>query len=70
MTKLVRPADVAERLAVSPLTIRKWIHLGSLPVVRLGRSVRVREEDLDALIRFGARTPTTRNAGRAGRRRR
>jgi excisionase family DNA binding protein len=52
-TKLLRPGEVAQRLAVSPLTIRKWIHLGQLPVVRLGRAVRIREEDIEAMIRLG-----------------
>jgi excisionase family DNA binding protein len=53
MSKLIKPDQVAERLSVAPATIRKWIHSGRLPVVRLGRSVRVREEDCDALARFG-----------------
>ena len=34
-------------------TIRKWIFTRKLPVVRVGRSVRLKEEDLEALIRFG-----------------
>lgn len=53
MTKLLKPLEVAERLSVSPLTVRKWIFAKRLPVVRVGRSVRVREEDLEALIRLG-----------------
>ena len=53
MTRLLKPAEVATRLAVSQTTVRKWIFLRKLPVVRVGRAVRVREEDLEALIRFG-----------------
>ena len=62
MTKLIKADQVAERLSVAPATIRKWIHFGWLPVVRLGRSVRVREEDCDALARFGGlpQKPTNR----------
>ena len=53
MTKLLTPNEVANRLSVSPLTVRKWIFLKRLPVVRLGRSVRIREEDAESLIRQG-----------------
>ncbi len=53
MTKLLRISDVADRLAVSPLTVRKWVFQKRLPIVRVGRAVRVREEDLDALVRLG-----------------
>lgn len=53
MTKLIKPTEVAERLAVSPATVRKWIFAGRLPTVRLGRAVRVREEDIETLIRIG-----------------
>ncbi|MBI3988179.1 MAG: helix-turn-helix domain-containing protein [candidate division NC10 bacterium] len=53
MTKLLRPEEAAARLLVSPLTIRKWIFARRLPVVKLGRSVRIREQDLEALINFG-----------------
>lgn len=52
-TKLLKAGEVAERLGLSPLTVRKWIFERRLPVVRIGRAVRVREEDVEALIRFG-----------------
>jgi excisionase family DNA binding protein len=64
MTKLLKPTDTAQRLSIAPATVRKWIHEGRLPVVRLGRAVRIREEDVDALARFGgvpnARKPSNR----------
>ncbi len=54
MTKLLKPEEVAERLSLALSTVRKWIYLGFLPVVRLGRrAVRIREEDCEALARFG-----------------
>ena len=53
MTKLLKPEEVGLRLVVALATIRKWIHDGRLPSVRLGRAVRIREEDCDALARFG-----------------
>jgi len=53
MMRLLKPIEVAERLALSPATIRKWILNRRLPTVRLGRAVRVKEDDLDALVRMG-----------------
>ena len=41
---------VAKALAVSERTVRRIIASGELPIVRLGRSVRIRQLDLDALI--------------------
>ena len=37
---------IAERLNVCSKTIRRWIARNELPVHRLGRSVRVAEDDL------------------------
>ncbi len=45
--------EVADRLKLSPATVRVAIRRGSIPAVRLGRSVRVAEEALDALERVG-----------------
>jgi excisionase family DNA binding protein len=53
-TMLLRPNEVAIRLALSPATVRRWIFDGRLPVVKLGRAVRVRETDVEALIRMGS----------------
>ena len=52
-TQLLKPETVAQRLGVSLATVRKWVFLRRLPVVRVGRAVRVRAEDLEALIRAG-----------------
>ena len=40
----------ADELGVSPKTVERYIARGELAVVQLGRSVRVREEDVQALI--------------------
>ncbi|MGE0277558.1 MAG: helix-turn-helix domain-containing protein [Nitrospiraceae bacterium] len=40
----------AARLAVSPVTVRRLIAANVLPFVRIGRCVRVRAEDVNALI--------------------
>lgn len=54
MSKLLRPEEVAERLGLKVSTVRKMIWKQEIPVVRpTRRSVRVREEDVEALIRWG-----------------
>ncbi len=40
----------AAELSVNKFTIYKWIARGRLPSVKLGRAVRVRRRDLEALI--------------------
>ncbi len=62
MTKLLKAGDVAERLAVSPATIRRWIFDGRIPTVRVGAAVRIREEDIQAMVRLGY-TPVRRGVG-------
>lgn len=53
IAELITVREAAKRLAVSPLTIRRWVALRRVPVVRIGRAVRIREQDLEALIAFG-----------------
>ena len=43
-------AEVAERLKVHPITVRRHIKAGRLRAVRFGRAVRIRESDLDAYV--------------------
>jgi excisionase family DNA binding protein len=54
MTREVQPLlnvqEAAQLLSLSPNTIRQWIWQRRLPVVKLGRSVRLRREDLETLI--------------------
>jgi excisionase family DNA binding protein len=45
--------ETAKRLALQPSTIRRFIFDKRLPVVRLGRAVRVRESDLAKVIAEG-----------------
>lgn len=42
---------LADRLAVSAKTVRRWIEAGDLPAHRLGRQIRISEEDA---VRFVA----------------
>ena len=41
--------EFAKRLSVAPARVRRWIHEGRLPHVRLGRIVRI---PVDALTRM------------------
>ena len=45
--------QAAARLAVSTVTIRRLIAKAELPVVRVGRCVRLRDDDVEALVRHG-----------------
>lgn len=51
---LLTARDVAQSLNVSERSVRRWIATGELPVVRLGRTVRIRPQALDALLERGA----------------
>jgi excisionase family DNA binding protein len=43
-------AEVARRLRLSDMTVYRMIKAAELPSVRVGKSYRVREEDLDAYL--------------------
>jgi excisionase family DNA binding protein len=49
--RLFSVADTARHLRVSAKTVRRWINEGNLPVHRLGRQIRIAEQDLVAFIR-------------------
>ena len=48
--RLLKIADVAERLAVSVTTVRRLIAAGKLQTVRIGRALRIRPDDLETYI--------------------
>jgi excisionase family DNA binding protein len=48
--RLLGIAEIAERLGVSTKTVRRWIARNELHVYRLGRGLRVSEEDLIAFL--------------------
>ncbi|MBC7335362.1 MAG: helix-turn-helix domain-containing protein [Clostridia bacterium] len=50
MDRLLTPEEPAERLAVSPKSIREWLRQGKLKGVRAGRLWRIRERDLKAFL--------------------
>ncbi len=43
-------AEVADQLRVSNMTVYRLIQAGELPAVRVGRSYRLREEDVDRYL--------------------
>ena len=48
MSRLLTVDEVAKRLRLHPITVRRHIKSGRLPATRIGRSIRVREEDIVA----------------------
>ena len=48
--RLLTVNDVAERLQLHPITVRRHIKAGKLRAVRVGRAVRVRESDLETYL--------------------
>ena len=44
------PKDVEERTKLSHGTVNKMFHLKGFPVIRIGRTLRVREEDFKKFI--------------------
>ncbi len=55
MQQLLTVLQAAEALALKPATIRKMILQRRLPVVRIGRAVRIKEADVEGIIRHGYR---------------
>lgn len=44
-------AEVAARMRVSKMTVYRLVHGGDLPAVRVGRSFRVTEDDVNDYLR-------------------
>lgn len=49
--KLLRVNEVAEILRVSPMTILRWCNSGHLPCIKIGASRRIRESDLEFILK-------------------
>jgi len=54
--RFVTVAEVADRLRVSTMTVYRLIQSGDLPAARIGKSYRLRAEDVDGFLaqRFNA----------------
>ncbi|WP_323793142.1 helix-turn-helix domain-containing protein [Nocardioides sp.] len=49
--KFLTIAEVAAIMRVSKMTVYRLVHGGDLPAVRVGRSFRVQEHDVDEYLR-------------------
>ena len=49
--KFLTVAEVASMMRVSKMTVYRLVHGGELPAVRVGRSFRVTEEDVNEYLR-------------------
>ena len=49
--KFLTVAEVAAMMRVSKMTVYRLVHSGELPAVRVGRSFRVTEHDVDDYLR-------------------
>jgi excisionase family DNA binding protein len=49
-TQFLTVSEVAGSLRVSNMTVHRLIAAGELPAVRVGRSVRLREQDVDEYL--------------------
>ncbi|GAW48832.1 MULTISPECIES: helix-turn-helix domain-containing protein [unclassified Nocardioides] len=50
-SKFLTVAEVAAMMRVSKMTVYRLVHNGDLPAVRVGRSFRVLETDVDEYLR-------------------
>lgn len=50
LIRLLSIQTVAKNLDVSTRTVRRWIELDMMPVYRLGRTVRISAEDVEAFL--------------------
>ena len=48
--ELLTTGEVAQWLKVAESTVRKWVHYGFIPHVKIGRCVRFREEDIETWL--------------------
>lgn len=51
MERMLKPRVVAEQLEVTPRTVVRWINVGELKGVKVGRVWRIPETELKAYIR-------------------
>lgn len=51
MSRMLTVQEVADYLQVTPRAVRSWIKQGKLKAVKIGRIIRIREEDLSNLVK-------------------
>ena len=50
MESLLNPQQVADLLAVKPITVYKWVNRGLLAHHRLGKCIRFKLEDVEKFV--------------------
>lgn len=50
-TEYLTTQELAEKLKVNVLTIRRWIGSGKLPAISIGKSYRIKKEDFEKFIK-------------------
>lgn len=50
MDKLLNIDEISDLLGVKPSTVRKWVHLGFIPHVKLGRAVRFEKKTIEEWV--------------------
>ncbi|MDE3041876.1 MAG: helix-turn-helix domain-containing protein [Nitrospirota bacterium] len=53
MDTLLSLAQVSDRLSCSREMLKKWIRLGRIHIVKIGRLTRIRQSDVEAWVRLG-----------------
>lgn len=53
--EMLTSEEVAKRLKVHPNTVRRWIDIGKLPAVRVGKNYRIPERELNNLMKSEAK---------------
>lgn len=51
--RFLTPAEVADMLRVSTMTVYRLIKAGDIPALKVGKSYRLREDDVDRWIAAG-----------------
>ena len=51
--RFLTPAEVADMLRVSTMTVYRLIKAGDMPALKVGKSYRLREDDVDRWIAAG-----------------
>ena len=48
--RLLTVAEVADMMRVSTMTVYRFIKAGELPAIRVGKSYRLKQDDVDAFL--------------------
>lgn len=49
-TKLLTVREVANIMRVAEITVYKWVEKGTIKHVKIGRTIRIKEDDLNKML--------------------